>query len=416
MTNAGQVPNAPDTLAALRAKSLVQIDAVLRVGFFAIAPGALSPDPATVQWGIPFNFRGGAGVGKSSVLKAFGMKWDVHCEVLSPALQGEGKFGAIPVYQDGHITYPPQQVASLVRPAGMIVVDEITSTPVALEPYCLGLVLDRKLGDTYLGDRVRTFAACNPSHMAANGRDLSLPMNARMGWVEWPTPTPGEFANRPKATVRREEVVANSIESEEARVLAAWPKAYAVEDALVQAFLKRFPEWLYKEPDVNQPQVSPAWPCPRTWDFAVSARASGRCQSADRDTMDLVTQAFVGPAAFEALSVFVDQMDMGDPEEYVDGKIEFKWDSRRIDRGAATVGACVAFTINDQAANAATKQARADRIAGWLDNVPEKDVTVPAIQALVKANLHLSKVMIKLLTKYKPALVAAGLKAGDVLS
>jgi hypothetical protein len=321
------------------------------------------------------------------------------------------------VYQDGCITYPPQQVASLLRPCGICVVDEITSTPVALEPYCLGLVLDRMLGDTYLGPRVRTFAACNPSHMAANGRDLSLPMNSRMGWIDWPSAKAGEFANRPKATVKRVEAEPMNVEAEEARVVAAWPKAYSVEDALVQAFLKRFEsEWLYREPDVNQPQVTPAWPCPRTWDFAISARASARIQNADRDTMDLVTQAFVGPAAFEALSVFIDQMDMGDPEDYVDGKIPFTWDPRRIDRGAATISACVSFTINDGASDQAKKQARADRIAGWLDNVPEKDVTVPAIQLLVKNNLHLSKTVIGLLRRYKSALVAAGLKAGDVLT
>ena len=126
--------NAVDTLAALRAKSLVQIDQVLRIGFYAIAPGALGEDSCEVSWGIPFCFRGGAGMGKSSIFRQFGKAWGVHSAVLSPSLKGEGMFGCIPVFQDGCITYPPQQVASLLRPCGICVVDEITSTPVALEP------------------------------------------------------------------------------------------------------------------------------------------------------------------------------------------------------------------------------------------------------------------------------------------
>lgn len=421
--------NGSDVLASCRAKSFEQVKNIMRAAYFAVTP---APGDEVV-WGLTVCWRGGSGVGKSSVGKSFGRALGVHCEVLSPALQGEGRFGCIPFVSDAKKLYYPSYEfldlfgAECASRVGLVVVDEITSTPPALEPYALGLVLERMLGDTYLGRRVRTTAMCNPPSLAANGRELSLPTCARMGWIEWPTPKAREFNARPRFGVVAKAIFDEiDVDAEEARVLKAWPKAYAKADGLVTAFMRRFGDepinpadvsktHLYAEPDPNLPQVTPAWPNPRTWDMAASALASADVQGLDVDTTDLFAQAFVGPAAYAKFATFRDQADMPDPEEVVDGEVEFKWDSRRLDRSDAVLKACVNFTINDTA-HPERKNARADRIAAWLGSVQEKDVAVPALQQLVKANLHLTPAMLKVLRAFKPALDAAGVKMGDVIS
>jgi hypothetical protein len=412
-----------DILAPVRAKSLVQVGEVLRAAFFGLMP-VVSDEPV---WGLPVNFRGGSGVGKSSVFRQFAKGYGIECQILSPALKGEGQFGCVPVpNKDGQrLMYPAPEFIDMLRPVGMVLVDEITSTPVALEPYCLGLLLDRMLGDTYLGARVRTFAACNPPHMAANGRELSLPTNARMGWIEWPTPKAAEFLARPRwGNVTRPIIDEINVEAEEKRVLGLWPKAYSQADGIMSAWVRRFGDsmigddptktFLYCEPNATEPAVLPAWANPRTIDFATCALASAYCQGLDDDARDLFVQCFMGTTAFASFDTFQRANDIGDPEDYLDGHKELTWDSTRIDLSAARLMACVNFLLNDPK-GVDKRNSRADRVAGWLGQIREKDIAVPALQQLVKANLHLSKPMLKILQQFKPALVAAGIKPGEVL-
>jgi hypothetical protein len=421
MSNAATNGSKTDILAPVRAKNLAQVGEILQAAFFAIMP-VVSDE---VVWGLPLNFRGGSGVGKSSVFKQFAKSFGVECIVLSPALKGEGQFGCVPWVKDGKIVYPSPEFVSLLQPVGMVLVDEITSTPVALEPYCLGLLLDRMLGDTYLGARCRTFAACNPPHMAANGRELSLPTNARMGWIEWPRPSAAEFNGRPRwGTVARPVIDEINIETEEKRVLAEWPKAYAQADGIMSAWVRRFGDsvvgddptktFLYCEPDPTEPQLLPAWANPRTLDFATCALASAVVQGVSEDSRDLFVQSFMGTTAFASFDTFRRANDIGDPEDYLDGKLELEWDSARIDLSAARLMSCVNFLLNDPK-GVDKRQTRANRVAVWLGKIREKDIAVPALQQLVKVNLHLSKPMMKVLGQFKGSLIAAGIKPGEIL-
>lgn len=378
---------------------------------------------ANGHWGLPLLFEGEPGVGKSAIIEAYAAKCDLPCEVLSPGERGEGAFGVVPVpvkQKNGSwlLTYPaPEWTAPMEGDAGGIVfVDEANTGGVALQPALMGLIHARRIGGHTLGPRVRVFGAINPPELAANGSDLAPPIANRFGWVKWKTPSIEEHVAYMLGQASTGDDVHVDAKAEERKVLAHWGEAYAKAVGLETSFLSAQSDWKNKCPKANDPTVSRAWPSDRTWEMATRALASSyvhRLSDVDRD--EFVT-AFVGHKAYQAFATFIEQQDLPNVADLLDGKISFKHENKRLDRTAAVLNSAVALITPSSAKH---RIERASTLWGLLGSIGGSalDLIVPPVQSLINASLHagtpeLAKIAMPVLAKAQPVLAASGAVTG----
>jgi hypothetical protein len=131
--------------------------------------------------------------------------------------------------------------------AGVVFMDELNTLPLHVQAAALGLSLDGRIGGGQLPKRVRRLAAMNETEDAAGGWDLAPALLNRFCWVPWVAPTETEFAAYWMGGAKKSKTVTDAA-TEEARVLAAWPAAWADVVGAVTAFVKRQPSMLKTTP------------------------------------------------------------------------------------------------------------------------------------------------------------------------
>ena len=361
-------------------------------------------------WGPP-------GVAKTAIIRQIAEANCFHCEALAPGERGEGAFGVTPVpVENGHGTvldYPPPEWVRNLRledgtEAGVVFLDELNTAPPALQPALLGAIQERRIGGHAFGPRVRVFGAANPVGHAAGGWDLAAPVANRLGHLTWDGADADAWGawllGGSEAPATRDPL------KEEARVLKEWPTAFAKAAGLGAAFTRRRPELLHKMPADGDPAQSRAWPSHRTWEYAVRARASAEVHGLnDVDTEELVA-AFVGAHAAGEWHVWIDEADLPEPADVLDGKVEFEHDPVRLDRTAAVLGSCAALIAP---AKAEKRKDRAGVMWQLLAAVSKdaKDVCVPAMRTMVQAGLR-TKDSIKVLSDMHSVVAAAEMTGG----
>lgn len=361
--------------------------------------------PSSYGWGLPLLVEDQPGVGKTSVIETYAARCGFLCEVLSPGERGEGAFGAVPVPVKGALTYPMPEWAVEMNDAGagVVLVDEVTSAGPALQAPCLGLVGSKRIGGGRLAPRVRVIGACNPPDVAAHGHDLAPPLANRFGHLEWGAPSVDEHA----AYMLGQGVEASRIDAvaEEARVMAAWPEAYAKAAGLETAFLRAMPH--LKNVFPKDGNAGRAWPSDRTWEYATRALAASFVHGLSPQDTDAYVSAFIGSAAFNAFAAFIESADLPDPAALLDGKIKFSHNPERLDRSAAVIGACTALVVPAAAAN---RMPRAEALWKLLGQVGDAhlDLIIPPIQAmLTTGDLHTIPAGVPVLAKVQPTIAAA---------
>ena len=370
------------------------------------------------RWGLPILFWSDPGEGKTSVIREVCADYGLPCTVLSPGEMGEGAFGVIPVPdKSGVIKYPPPEWTLAHDDAGGVVfIDEMSSTPPALQPPLLGLLFARRIGGKTLSARTRVIGAANPPEVAAGGFDLAPPVANRCGHIDWSAPTPDEHAAymMSGSTGGRESTKKTfDAEAEEARVLAAWPDAWAWAVGLETAFLRRRPGLKNKCPKAGDPKASKAWPSDRSWENATRALASARVNGLSEVVRDEFVTSFIGSGPANEWFAFIADSDLPDPSDVLDGKVRFSHDRTRLDRTAAVLTACVSLVTPNGAAR------RAERVSAlwslFAELHEEKslgDVLVPPVFAMTRANLH-AKEGRPLLAKMNNLLKAAGITVAN---
>lgn len=405
----------------------------------AILRASLFTPAGRGRWGLPLLFWGEPGVGKSAVLRECARAAGLPCEVLSPGERGEGAFGVVPVPARDDAAVPrgasrgPEALARLSstvltypRPewtrqfdealAGLVVVDEITTCPPALQPALLGLLLDRRVGGHYLGDRVRVVAAANPPEQAATGYDLPLPVANRVAHVAWGAPSVEEHvAFMLRGDAAEDAAPAIDPVSEEARVMRLWPEAYAQACGLEAAFLTRRPALKNVCPPAGDPRGSRGWPSDRSWEHATRAFATAAVHALTDVERDELVAGFVGDGAAGEMLAFAAEQDLADPAAVLDGRESFRHEAKRLDRTAALLSGCAALVVPAGAAKRADR-ARAlwDLLGAFVAGGADQDVAVPCAAALVRAKLHTAPGAIKVLAAIQPLLKAAGVTPGSV--
>jgi hypothetical protein len=287
--------------------------------------------------------------------------------------------------------YPvPDWTANLRRAGsadqeGIVFVDELNSAPPALQPALMGLVLDKRIGGSQLGKRVRVIGAMNPIGHAAGGWDLAAPVANRFGHLRWDCPDVDEWTAW--LCGGSTQLAAVDVDAEEKRVMETWPDAYAKASGLVAAFVRRRPELLHKQPPDNDPAASGPWPSPRTWEFATRALAASYVHGLTEVEADELLSSFVGVDAASEFVAWIENQDLPDPADLLDGNVKWAHDVERFDRTVAVLASCTALVTPPTAIK---RDKRADALWGLLATLMDsaKDLAVPPAKALAQAGLQ----------------------------
>lgn len=350
---------------------------------------ALLLTPGSHGWGLVALFLGGPGGGKSSVPPALASELGLAYEWLSPAQRGEGAFGVVPVPDgagDGMLLrYPPPDWVGRLTAGGLVLIDELTCAPPALQPALLGLLLDRRIGSAQLPAGVRLLAAANPVSSAAAGWDLPSATANRLIHLSWPDPDASEWsswlAGVAAADLRRlapapaflagvdDEVLAARL-AEEARVLGEWPAQWPRANALTAGFLRSRPSLLRQEPAAGSPDASGAWPSPRSWEVAARVIAGSMIHGLDDVLRDELVAGCVGEGAATEWSAWSAAADLPDLEALADGQVAWSPDVTRLDRTCAVSAGLAALIHGDvDRKRAKARATRCWKLFGALEDV-----------------------------------------------
>jgi MoxR-like ATPase len=381
-------------------------------------------------WGLPLSFYGGPGCGKTFVLREIARECGLLCEVLSPGERGEGAVGCVPMpramsaeeratfdlpktAQDAVLSYPlPEWAVPFFREGrGVVLCDELTTTPPALQPALLGLLLDKRLGGNALPRGVRMLGAYNPPETAANGYALPKPVANRMAHIAWEIGASEAHADWMLSTITTTDALQDVSSQgdvsqatidpavEEARVLRVWPAAAARAVASYASFIRKFPALLHQEPEPHKPEASGAWASRRTWSWtvrAVAAAAVHELSDTDRDTLIC---GFLGDGVGGQFIDHLQHEELPDAVAILEGRAKFAHNPAREDITLAVLDACCAYTVPK---NAERREKRAAAFWQLLDDLIEgrctakhagtgmtgaKDLVFPAAQRLAKAGL-----------------------------
>lgn len=371
------------------------------------------------RWGLPLLAWGAPGVGKTSVIEQLAAEWGLVSEVLSPGERGEGAFGVVPVPStEGTLTYPRPEWTRLFDhgAAGLVFVDEITTAAPALQAPLLGLVLARRIGGHVLPPRVRVLAAANPPEQAAGGFDLAAPVANRFGHLDWYAPSVDEHCAWMLGAAS-DTVLGGDASAEEARVLDAWPAAWARAVGLETAFLRRRPGLKNVVPQVGDPKASRGWPSDRSWEAATRALASASVHWLTEAETEEFVAGFIGEAAASEWFAWQREVDLPDPAALLDGTATFTPTPLRLDRTMAVLASCAALVTPKGAARRSERaSALWQRIGEWSGATAgtprDLDIYVPVAHALVSAGLVILADASKTLAALQPVLKAAGISPG----
>lgn len=296
--------------------------------------------PTTNGWGLPIYLEGPPGVAKSGRMRHLTAEVGLGApEVLSPGERGEAAFGVTPVFDGQYLRAPAPGWAErfITSGRGLLFLDELPLAPAMVKPAMLGLLLDKRIGETTLPGGVRVMAAGNPVNVGG-GYEL-LPTEAnRVGHIPW---TPPSLKDRteymrcggalPKPALDPEQ--------EEKRVMAAWPEAWARACGSEAAYLAaRGPDALNAPPKAGSPEASRAWPSSRSWEYATRALASSYVHNLSATETATFVAAFIGDGAADEYMTWLDANDLPDVGALLDDpKPHFEHDPLRADRTVAVL-------------------------------------------------------------------------------
>jgi hypothetical protein len=379
------------------------------------------------RWGLPAIFLSPPGAAKTDVIKSVAARWNFPCVMLSPGTHGEGAFGVTPVPREDWsgltddtkkrlmLDYPPPRYYYDVAGGGIVFLDELLTAPPALQPPMLGFIQERQVGFYKFHPRVRILAASNPSGLGAGGYDVSAPVANRMGWIPWEPPTEdewGEWMLTHGGCNGQEDEQPQDALAEEARVLAAWPSAYARASGLVTAFHRRRNGLLSACPQPGDPKLAGPWPSHRTWEYATRALASCDVHGLDAVDRDALVGGFVGEGARDEFQAWCDKADLPDPASVLDRAEPWEHDPTRLDRTYAVLSSCVSLVVPEKAEKREARAGRLWEIIGQIDNAGAIDVTEPFGALLTKNGLNTVKEARAVLARERELLGRAGVGGG----
>ena len=292
---------------------------------------AIAANVPVLLWGAP-------GTGKTSVVEALGRAAGLPVEIVIGSIREPSDFAGLPVVHDGgvHLAPPTWAKRLAVAGRGLLFLDELTTSPPAVQAAMLRVVLERVVGDLELPPEVRVVAAANPPEQAADGWDLTPPLANRLVHLDW---TADAFAvadglalGFPEPSVPDLQVL-----SEES--------ANAAARAAVGAFLRVRPALLLQVPQ-QASSAGRGWPSPRSWETVARLLAAAASSGASAEARAALVIGAIGEGAGVEFLSWLEHADLPDPALILADPDSFVL-PERSDRAYAVLSAVTSYAVQD---------------------------------------------------------------------
>lgn len=359
---------------------------------------ALEALSVAVAAGVPVLLWGSPGSGKTSAVVALAEALEWPIEVVIGSIREPSDFAGIPFVIDGTVRLAPPQWAKRLQAEGqgLLFLDELTTSPPAVQAAMLRVVLERVVGETQLPDEVRVVAAANPPDEAADGWELAPPLANRLVHLDWPVDPQAVakglavgFATPPLPTLRAQPSTSQALSAR-----AAVAAFLHVRPALVSALPKGL-------------DSGRGWPSPRSWESVATLLAACEATRASEDARAALVMGAVGEGAAIEFLEWLTHLDLPDPEAVLRDPTTFEMPDRS-DRAFAALTAIASVAV---AADDADTWSRA-----W-DVVAIAAATAPDVATMVARTLSTHRpagaAIPSTVVALAPVLRAAGLLGKD---
>ncbi len=281
---------------------------------------------AVCLWGDP-------GIGKSSLIQAAAAADGVPCEIVIGSLREPSDFAGLPVVADDGVRLEPPAWAKRLHDAqaGYLFIDELSTSPPAVQAAMLGVALERRIGDLVLPRAVQVVAAANPPERAADGWDLSPPLANRFLHISY-TPEVDRWIDGMTAGFSLPAIGHVAQPSRERRAIARTNAA---------AFIRCRPTLLDAFP-ANPSASGRAWPSRRTWTMIADVLAL--LDEGDADAAYIAASGLVGEGAAVEYLTWRREADLPDPAVVVADPKSVSWRSLDPSRVWAILAGVVGYS------------------------------------------------------------------------
>jgi hypothetical protein len=389
--------------------------------------------------GLPIVVRGKPGVGKTSIIGQLCRQAGLGFYDVIASLREPSDFLGLPIPTQMKLSGPSQILspdgedeATIVRYApadfavkaaiagrAMIFLDEVNTASMPVQTALLRLINEGVCGELELPPGVRFMLAMNKTEDAAGGWDIAPPLANRLGWLDAAEPDVQLFADflQNDGANATTPVNARDVETE---VDALWPNAWATNAGQLAGFLQSNSAALLRMPPPGSPEVSGAWPSPRSHELAARARAAADIFGLSPIEKNNLTCGFIGQATASELYDWVKANDLPDPSKLLDGLVQWQHNPQRLDRTAAVITSCTSLVVREgvkssdpvqQAVLDAQQKARVEALWGIHDDLSSKapHLALGSVVSMCNARLMLgSRKAYGVLAKMEPVMAAAG--------
>jgi len=329
-----------------------------------------------IQAKIPVLVWGFPGTGKTSYIKKLGEALDLPVEIEIGSVREPSDFG-FPILKDGSVEKAaPAWAKRLIKAGkGILFLDELSTSPPAVQAAMLRIVLERVVGDTVLPETIAIVSAANPPEEAAGGWDLTAPMANRFCHLDWSV----------DASSWLDGFLSDWPEPDIAVLPSNWRNKIPQAKAKIAGFINSRRQILNVVPE-SDTQKGKAWPSSRSWEMAAILLAAAESVS-DEDAAIRLVSGCVGCAAGIEFAAFLKNLDLPDPEDLLKEPQNFVLPSR---------GDIAYAALSSVVAAVASKPSKERWVAAWviLSNAAAqggKDIVIPAAKSLVQNQVFSKK-------------------------
>ncbi|MDQ1696718.1 MAG: hypothetical protein QOJ03_2071 [Frankiaceae bacterium] len=289
-----------------------------------------------VRANLPVLLWGSPGTGKTSAVLAMGRAMDLPVEVVVGSVREPSDFAGLPVVSEGSVHFAPPRWADRLasQGEGILFLDELTTSPPAVQAAMLRVVLERVVGDLQLPGGVRVVAAANRPQEAADGWELSAPMANRFVHLDW--------------TIEADEIgrgltTGFPVPGSGRRVVEPTAAQSLAARTAVASFLHVRPALVLQVPRTSS-AAGRAWPSPRSWETVAHLLAVTEASSASPDARLLLVSGAVGDGPALELLSWLSELDLPDPAAVLADPDGFSLPDRG-DRAYAALTAVASYAV-----------------------------------------------------------------------